>query len=237
MTLYLLPNLLDEGANEKLFLPPIVEKILPTLKGLIAESERGARRYLRRFSLHLPISLLNEHTHERDCTALLVPLAKGEDWGLISDAGMPCIADPGSKLVFLARQKGIEIEAIAGPSSIMLALILSGLGGQCFTFHGYLSREKPLLAAQLREMEKQKGAHLFIEAPYRNQRLLETVLEVLHPETFLSIAWDLTTPSQGVITDKVSSWKKKPLPPLDGKPALFTICVKKSYKSSEATES
>lgn len=223
MTLYLLPNLLDEAQEGLSLLPPIVSQIVPTLQGLIAESERGGRRYLRRFSIHLPIVLLNEHTQEREHVGLVEPLLQGEKWGLISDAGMPCIADPGAKLVQLAREKGVEVEAISGPSSILLALVLSGIASQAFTFHGYLPRERLALETKIRAMEKAKGRHLFIETPYRNQKLLDALLAFLSPKVILSIAWDLSMPTQGVLTAPLAHWKKNKLPELDGKPAVFQI--------------
>lgn len=218
MTLYLLPNLLHEDTSIDL-LPRKLEALIPTLNGIIAESEKGGRHFLRRFSIHLPIELLNEHT--KDISDLLQPLQKGENWGLISDAGLPCLADPGYQLVALARQKNIRIEALAGPSSILLALMLSGLPAQSFVFHGYLPREKPDLIQKLRQLEKDPMTHLFIETPYRNQKTLETLIETLAPTTTLCIASNLTHPSQLVLTHPISNWRKQSLPNLKDIPTIY----------------
>src|SRR5262249_13098213 len=148
MTLFLLPNLLDETLAWEPFLPASVAAAVQSLDGLIAESEKEGRRYLRRFVNHermaaTPIRLLNEHTQPKEIGELLEPLIRGERWGLISDAGLPCIADPGAPLVLLAHEKKIRVETFSGPSSIVMALQLSGLSGQRFAFHGYLPREAP----------------------------------------------------------------------------------------------
>jgi 16S rRNA (cytidine1402-2'-O)-methyltransferase len=223
MTLYLLPNVLDQDQDGKDVFLPVVFDIVSSLQGLIAESDRGGRHFLRRFSTHLPIHTLNEHTHERDVLALTDPLQRGEKWGLISDAGVPCVADPGARLVLLCHQKNIPVVAIPGPSSIILILMLSGLNSQVFTFHGYLPQDKTALITKIRHMEKEKGSHIFIETPYRNQKLLETLLSTLSPSTYLCIAWNLTTPTQGVITRSIKEWHKQPVPALDGVPAIFQL--------------
>lgn len=207
--LILLPNLLHEEAAFTFQIPP--------LDALIAESEKGGYTYLKKASLpKVPTYLLNEHTKNLD-ELLQIP---EEKVGLISDAGVPCLADPGSELVFKARQKGIQIEAIPGPSSIPLALMLSGLPAQAFTFHGYLSREEKELEKQIRSFPK-KMTQIFIEAPYRNQKLLDFLLKHLRPDDLLSIAWDLTGPNQGVISQPVRAWKN--LPDIHKKPAVFLV--------------
>ncbi len=222
--LLLLPNLLGEHAHHQLFLPASVDKAVATLDGLIAESERGGRRYLGRFetkkpAVQIPISELNEHTKEADYDFLLEPLKRGERWGLVSDTGLPCIADPGAGLVARARQTGILVQAFTGPSAITLSLILSGLPGQRFTFHGYFKQD------QLENWEKRSrlddATQLFIEAPYRNRKTLEYILENLPAQTRLCVAWDLTLPTQGLLTQAVATWKKSPLPNIDKKPAMF----------------
>ena len=231
--LLLLPNLLGEHRHFELFLPDSVERAVLTLDGLISESEQGGRRYLSRFLKEkrpqdVPLALLNEPTRADEYDFLLEPiLEKGERWGLVSDAGLPCIADPGSQLVFRARQRGILIQAFVGPSAILLALMQSGLPGQRFAFHGYLNKDSKKKKEQLLLLEKKSTAEdatqLFMEAPYRNQALLTSLLETLNPETLLSIAWDLTMPSQGIITQSIASWQKSALPNIDKKPAIFLI--------------
>lgn len=154
--LFLLPNLLDESLPIEPFFPLSVREAVCSIQGLIAESDKMARRYLRKFLSHddmakMPLAILNEHTKELH--ELLKPIERGEVWGLISDAGLPCIADPGADLVWLAHQKNLSVSTFVGPSSIVIALQLSGFGGQLFSFHGYLPRELPDLEAKVRELE------------------------------------------------------------------------------------
>lgn len=221
--LFLLPNMLDEGLPTDL--PPSVGFAVAEIQGLIAESEKSARRYLRRFLSHdqmaqMPLRLLNEHTQKGELEQLLEPLKKGEKWGLISDAGLACIADPGSDLVFLAYQKNIHVETFVGPCSMIMALQLSGFSGQNFTFHGYLPREPQELDAKLKELEKQSSTQIWIEAPYRSAKMIEHLQKVLQPTTFLCVASSLTFPDQRVVTKKISEWKNISI----GKePAIFLI--------------
>lgn len=228
--LLLLPNLLGESKHHEVFLPSSVDKAVVTLDGLIAESEQAGRRYLGRFptlkpAREIPIALYNEHTPDADIDFILEPMLKGERWGLISDGGLPCIADPGAKLVQRARQVGIPIQAFIGPSSIMLALMLSGLSGQRFHFHGYLDKDPQKRKQQISRLENaskhEMCTQIFIEAPYRNKHLLEALLETLKEETSLCVAWDLTLPTQGILSQPVRLWKKSPMPNLEKKNAIF----------------
>lgn len=233
MTLYLLPNLLaEDGKLEDL--PSSLPTIVAQIDALIAESEKEGRRFLKHFTLpppktfrNVPIHLLNEHTQPSACQALVKQIAAGGNWGLISDSGMPCLADPGSDLVFQARQQGIHIQALAGPSSLLLALVLSGLGGQRFTFHGYLPKEKELQIRALKEMErtcqKERCVHLFIEAPYRNEKLFTLLLAFLEAKTLLGIASNLTSLNQNVAAYTIAHWRKKAAIPLDGQPTIFLL--------------
>lgn len=230
--LLLLPNLLGDHRHAEVFLPTSVSKAMATIDGLIAESETEGRRYLKRFETkklanEIPIALFNEHTPEDQIDFLLEPIVAGERWGLVSDAGLPCIADPGSKLVLRARQCGIAIQAYVGPSSITLALMLSGLPGQKFTFHGYLDKTPEKRKKQVVQLAiESKSAQLtqiFMEAPYRNRYLLDTLLENLPETAMLCVAWDLTLSTQGVITQSIAQWKKCTLPTLEKKPAIFIL--------------
>lgn len=230
--LLLLPNLLGENRHHELFLPKSVDRAVETLDGLIAESEAGGRRFLSHFSTkkatHLvPIALLNEHTPDEDLDFLLEPILKGERWGLVSDSGVPCIADPGSKLVNRARKLGIPIQAFVGPSSIILALMLSGLPGQRFSFHGYLDKDPKQRQQRVRELEKAAKTdgttQIFIETPYRNTHTLQTLMDTLSDTTQLCVAWELTLPTQGILSQSVAIWKKSPLPNLEKKNAIFLI--------------
>jgi 16S rRNA (cytidine1402-2'-O)-methyltransferase len=230
--LLLLPNLLGDHRHHELFLPASVDKAVATCDGLIAESSQAGRRYLARFATkkpvhEMPIALYNKHTPDQDLDFLLEPIKKGERWGLVSDAGLPCIADPGSKLVFRARQTGIHVQAFVGPSSILMALMLSGLTGQRFSFHGYLEKDFSQLKRQLKQLENRSReedmTQIFMETPFRNQQTLQILLETLHTDTVLSVAWDLTLPSQAIVTQKIESWKKNTLPNLENRNALFLL--------------
>jgi 16S rRNA (cytidine1402-2'-O)-methyltransferase len=203
--LYLLPNTLHEASSWTYTPPPI--------DALIAESEKEAYAYFKRFSVpKVPVHLLNEHT--KNLSELLnIPQ---ETVGLISDAGLPCLADPGSDLVFHARKKGITIEALPGPCSVILALQLSGFSGQHFTFHGYFPQE-----IDFKHLPK-KVAHLFIETPYRTVKVFQKLLTALSPQDQLSLALELMGPEQHVETHTIQEWKKRPGP--SGKPrAVFVI--------------
>ncbi|MES2344680.1 MAG: SAM-dependent methyltransferase [Chlamydiota bacterium] len=218
--LLLLPNLLSPESTPYDTFTPSIAKAVSTLNGLIAESPKGGRIFLKHFGrLDLPQTLLNEHT--KDLAELLEPLKKGECWGLVSDCGLPCLADPGRELVLKARALNIPVKAYSGPSSIPLALMLSGLPAQAFTFHGYLEREPERLVSQLLTLQTQKITHLFIEAPYRNEKLLTLLIKSLRDNTMLSVASDLTGPAETVHTHPIRHWKKLPLPPIDKKPAIF----------------
>jgi 16S rRNA (cytidine1402-2'-O)-methyltransferase len=215
--LILLPNLLDESLSHEGFLPPAVATAVRSIQGIVAESEKSARRYVRRFLSHeemarLPIRLLNEHTPSTELAELLLPLQKGECWGLLSDAGLPSLADPGADLVWFARSHQIAVEALSGPCSITLALQLSGLPAQRFAFHGYLPRESAQLEEAIRSLEKrskqESATQVFIEAPYRSQKLLDTLLSTLHPSTHLCIASSLTGPNEKVLSLPVSKFKQ-----------------------------
>jgi 16S rRNA (cytidine1402-2'-O)-methyltransferase len=228
--LLLLPNLLGEFPHHEPFLPSSVDKAVTSLDGLIAESESAGRRYLARFKLEkpthlIPMAVYNENTPDEDLDFLLEPMMKGERWGFVSDAGLPCIADPGSKLVMRARRNGIAVQAFIGPSSIMMALMLSGLPGQRFAFLGYLDKDEQTKKKQILDYEKmsmsQKMTMIFMEAPYRNKAVLDLLLSTLQENTVLSVAWELTLPEQGILTQTVALWKKSPLPNIDKKNALF----------------
>lgn len=230
--LLLLPNLLGEHRYHEPFLPGSVDKAVTTLDGLICESEKAGRRFLGRFQTKkqlqdMPIAIYNEHTPDEDIDFLLEPIRLGERWGLISDGGLPCVADPGYKLVRRAKQSGILVQAFVGPSSILLALMQSGLPGQRFAFHGYLKADEVGRKSDIRRLEllskTEKSTQIFIEAPYRNAHLLQSLLETLNDETWLCVAWEITMPDQGIVCEPVARWKKIPLPNIEKKPAIFLI--------------
>lgn len=229
--LYLLPNLLHEEAEVAFSLPAGIGQIVHSLQGLIAESEKEARRYLRKFLTHeemaaMPLKTLNEHSDPKLLDQLLTPILNGEIWGLISDAGLPCVADPGSDLVALAHKKEVDVQTIAGPSSILMALQLSGFSGQRFMFHGYLPREQPLLEKQIVELEKKSkmegSTQIWIEAPYRSAKLLESLKTKLQPATRLCVAVQLTSPSQRCVSLSIAEWRRRPFP-LEKEPTVFLL--------------
>jgi 16S rRNA (cytidine1402-2'-O)-methyltransferase len=228
--LLLLPNLLGELRDHKAHLPISVDEAVSTLDGLIAESDRAGRRYLGRFktkkpALQIPIAIFNGETPDDHLDFLLKPIREGERWGYVSDAGLPCIADPGAKLVRRARQTGIVIEAFVGPSSLLLALMLSGLPAQRFTFNGYLSSKQEQREAQIKRLEsnstREDLTQVFIETPFRNQYTFESLLKTLKDSTVLCVAWDLTLKSEGVLSQTVAVWKKSPPPSLAKRNVIF----------------
>ncbi len=225
--LILLPNLLDENGSIEQFLPAGIGSVVRSIQGLIAESEKSARRYLRKFLSHdemvaVPLRLLNEHTKELN--ELISPLLQGEVWGLISDAGLSCLADPGADLVALCHTKGIDVETYAGPSSLIFALQLSGFSGQKFAFHGYLPREGLELETAIRDAEKRAKTEtqIFIEAPYRSAKMFSLLLSILSPDTKLCVAASLTTPKQQVATRSIAKWRQEPIT-LEKEPTVFLL--------------
>jgi len=237
-TLYILPNSLGGPVAD--ILPPQVAQAVCQLDGLIAESDRGGRRFLQQFQglklppNQIPIALLNEHSlHEGSARAeeidwLLEPLEKGQTWGFVSDAGLPCLADPGAALVARARQKGMRVQVFSGPSAPLLALIASGLPAQRFSFHGYAPKE-PLSRIQwIQDLCQQPTTHIWIEAPYRNQAMLDSLLQILPEESLLGLALDLTLPTEEILVTTVRQWRlrhdQQQLPgSLKDRPAVFLM--------------
>ncbi len=228
--LYLIPVPLGEEALHTI--PTYVIQRIHQLDFFIAERAKTARRFIKRTEPQRPISdltvfELDKHTPESGIEDMLRPLREGKDMGLMSEAGCPGVADPGTLVVDAAHNLGARIEPLVGPSSILLALMGSGLNGQNFCFHGYLSPKKPELAKQLRAMEQQSKRHrqtqIFIETPYRNQSLIEQVLNVLSGSTRFCVAADLTKPSQYIVTKTIAQWRKQKIPNLHKRPAIFLI--------------
>jgi 16S rRNA (cytidine1402-2'-O)-methyltransferase len=202
-----------------------------TLDHFVADNPKTARAYLKQIGATKPlqelrIATLNEHTPDEDIAGLAAPLRAGHDLGMMSEAGCPGIADPGAKLVLYAHRHGIRVVPLVGPSSILLALMASGLNGQRFAFHGYLPVAEIEREKALRELEKQsrrlRQTQIFIETPYRNQKLLYSVLSACASATLLCIAAELTLAGEDVRTMTVAQWKTHP-PQLDRRPALFLL--------------
>jgi 16S rRNA (cytidine1402-2'-O)-methyltransferase len=228
-TLYLVPNLLDPDSAPEAVLPAAALASVRLLRRFVAEGDKAAWRLLARVlepaaARDVVLERLDEHTPPEALPGLLAPLEAGEDLGLISEAGLPCIADPGAALVALAHDRGLRIRPLAGPSSILLALAASGLDGQRFSFLGYLPPDRESRRAALAHIDRgirSDGAtRIFIETPYRNDRLLEDCLACLSPATRLCVAASLTAAGEKVRSAPVSEWRKRPWAP--GKvPAVF----------------
>jgi len=230
-TLYLVPVTLGDD-NIASVLPPDVVVFVQKLDVFIVESEKSARHFLSTIKTLKPVrelslNLLNEHTDDKEVSALLKPLLAGQDVGLMSDAGCPGIADPGAKLVALAHQKNIKVIPFVGPSSILLSLMASGLNGQQFAFLGYLPVDKQARNLKLKEIEKRSLTHketqIFIETPYRNQHMLEAILSTCHPNTKLCIACDISLSTEMIATKTIASWKQSPMPDLHKRPTVFLL--------------
>lgn len=228
--LYLIPSPLGDDAVHTI--PAYVIEILHRLDVFIAERAKTARAFIKTTNPVKPFSdltffELNKRTPAEDLASFLEPAGVGKDIGLLSEAGCPGVADPGAIIVDMAHQKGIEVVPLVGPSSILLALMASGLNGQQFCFQGYLSPKKPDLARDLKRLEqisaKFNQTQIFIETPYRNQSLIETALTTLSPNTRLCIAADLTLPTQYILSLIVSEWQKTKIPNLHKRPAIFLI--------------
>lgn len=213
--LFLIPSPLGENDPSEV-LPASVLNLLPTLSVFVVEEVRTARRFLSRAGLkghidELEFHLLNEHTTPAEVRALL-PLFQRSDVGYISEAGLPAVADPGAALVALCHEAGIEVVPLVGPSSLMLALMASGLDGQSFAFRGYLPAKTDERRAAIRGVESQsrslKQSQIFIETPYRNDSLLSDLLSVLSPSVRLCLAADITLPTAFIRTLTVSDWRR-----------------------------
>lgn len=215
--LFLIPAFL--GAEEPAIIPDSVKQTLGLLDVFIVENAKTARRYLRavgyrkNFDTEVVMHELDKHAARQDCRRLFENVLQGKDCGLISEAGNPCIADPGSELVAYAHQHNIEVVPMVGPSSILLALIASGFNGQQFAFNGYLPIKEPDRSRKIKQLENLSRSgftQLFMETPFRNQKLLEEVLNQCNPDTNLCITCDLTLDTQFIKTKKIAEWKKEP---------------------------
>jgi 16S rRNA (cytidine1402-2'-O)-methyltransferase len=228
--LYLIPTPLGETGFES-GLPAYNMQILQHIETFIVEELRTARRFLRKAGYakdfeSVTFYLLNEHTPDYEATTMLEKAIAGQHIGLLSEAGLPCIADPGHIVVRLAHRKGIRVIPLTGPSSIMLALMASGLNGQNFVFHGYLPVKPDERTKALRELEfasaKSKQTQIFIETPYRNVAMLESILKTCHPSLILCIAVDLTLETEWIRSMPVGEWKKQKYE-LHKRPAVFLL--------------
>jgi len=229
--LYLIPVPISEDDNSDL-LYPLLDKTVNSVDEFIVEDLKTARRSLRKIGFKgefdkMIFHLLNEHTHLKGIEKFLSSAEKGKNICLMSEAGMPCIADPGSEIVKLAHKKNIKVVPLYGQSSIFLALAASGLSGQNFCFHGYLPKSQNERKKKLKELEKSifsnNQTQIFIETPYRNNHLLEDILSTCSSETLLCFAVNITGSSEKIITKSIAEWKREELPNLDNLPSVFLL--------------
>ncbi len=228
--LYLIPVTLGDQ-EPALVLPVKVFQVIGELEEFIVENERTARRFLRKSGYTrnfdtVKFHLLNKHTLPEELAPFLDSVKNGKAVGLLSEAGVPCIADPGAVVVQLCHQHSLRVIPLTGPSSLLLALMASGFNGQNFAFHGYLPIQKPELRQKLRELEasiyQRDQTQIFIETPYRNDKLIENILSHCQPQTRLCIATDITLDTEWISTRPVSWWRQHK-PTLHKRPSVFLL--------------
>lgn len=228
--LYLIPTTLGEMDPHDV-LPQTVKRAIDFIDDYIVENEKTARKFIK--SIHpekvqssLRLSALNKHTDVSEYNAMIAPCLNGMNVGLMSEAGCPGVADPGAVIVKIAHEKGIQVVPLVGPSSILLAMMGSGMNGQSFAFNGYLPIDKGEKKAALKNFENlsstKNQSQIFIETPYRNNKLLEDLLSALQPNTHLCIATDITLPTEYIKTLRVADWKKTKVD-LHNRPTIFII--------------
>ena len=230
-TLYLIPVPLGHISPEASLPGPVLERI-HGLTHFVVENAKSARAFLKAAGTEQPLQALqleelNEHTRPDALDRLLAPLRAGHDLGLLSEAGCPAVADPGANLVALAQSEGMRVVPLIGPSSLVLALMASGLNGQRFAFQGYLPAKDAERAKTLRELEaesrKRGQTQIFIETPYRNRQLFERILQTCQPGTRITLATDLSLPGESVRTLTVDQWKKETPPEIERRPTVFLL--------------
>ena len=216
--LYMIPVAISDGPLSNV-IPLGNEEIIKNIRYFIVENVRTARRFLKKIDPNIDISLitfyeLNGHTPENEISGFLVPLRNGDPIGVMSEAGCPGVADPGAMVVRLAQQEGFKVIPLVGPSSILMALMASGLNGQRFTFQGYLPVDQNERDRKIKELElqsrKQDMTQIFIETPYRNEKMMDSLLKNLSGETLLCVASDITSvEGESIITKPVKKWKSE----------------------------
>lgn len=228
--LYLLPVTLGDTPLHKV-LPAHNIEIISGIRHFIVENVRSARRFLRQSDAHFDIDgstffELNKHTSPQDISGFLQPLVNGNPMGVISEAGCPAVADPGADVVAIAQRKGLKVIPLVGPSSIILSVMASGFNGQSFAFHGYLPIKPDERAKALHRLEQriynEHQTQLFIETPYRNDKMIEDILHTCRPQTKLCIAANLTCDDEYVRTLTVKEWRGR-IPDLSKKPTIFLL--------------
>lgn len=230
-TLYMIPCPIGETPVWDV-LPAVNLAVMRSLDYFIVENTRTARRFLSKAGIGKPIDALrfgelNEHTPPQDVERLIEPLLKGESAGVISEAGVPGVADPGAEVAALCHRHGIRVVPLVGPSSILMALMASGLNGQSFAFNGYLPVKPPERAKAIKHFERraqaERQSQIFIEAPYRNAKLFDELLAACQPGTMLTVAAGITEPDEFIRTAPVAEWRRAPKPDINKRPAIFII--------------
>jgi 16S rRNA (cytidine1402-2'-O)-methyltransferase len=228
--LYLIPTTMGD-CDPMDVLPQTVKRTIDFIDYYIVENEKTARKSIKEVhpekkQSELILFVLNKRTEVKEHQDFIQPLLEGKNVGLMSEAGCPGVADPGAVIVKLAHDKGIQVVPLVGPSSILLAMMASGMNGQSFTFHGYLPIDKDEKRASFKSLERtsfeKNQSQIFIETPYRNNNLLEDLLQTLHPETHLCVATDITLPTEYIKTKRISAWKKETID-LHKRPTIFII--------------
>ncbi|GGW65073.1 16S rRNA (cytidine1402-2'-O)-methyltransferase [Winogradskyella epiphytica] len=228
--LYLIPTRLGDTPPLEV-LPMSIKKVIEDIDHYIVENEKTARRFIKRISPgksqpSLKLQVLNKYTTEEERNTYLNACLNGLSIGLLSEAGCPAIADPGADIVKLAHQMDIRVIPLVGPSSIILALMASGMNGQSFTFNGYLPIDKSERKSKIKHLEKlsleNDQAQIFIETPYRNMKMIEDLAQTLHPNTRVCVACDLTLPTEFIKTLAAKDWKHHK-EDLHKRPAIFII--------------
>lgn len=234
--LYLLPCPIGDGTPEEV-LPAANFEVMRGLDYFIVENIRTTRRFMSRAGVasqsgertfdSLEFVELNEHTHPQEIESMLAPLLAGRNAGVISEAGVPAVADPGAEIVAAAHRHGIRVVPLVGPSSILLALMASGANGQSWAFNGYLPVRDPDRGRAIRHFERravsERQSQIFIETPYRSGRLFADFLTACAPETRLTVAVDISAPNEFIRTRTIAEWRINPPPSLDKRPAIFIL--------------
>lgn len=228
--LYLIPTTLGDTPIEQV-LPPHNTRIISNLRHFIVENVRTARRFLKQCDKGIDIDALtfyelNKHTDKNQIASYLLPMKSDESIGVISEAGCPAVADPGADVVAIAQREGYKVVPLVGPSSMLLAIMASGFNGQSFAFHGYLPIDSAERIKKLKQLEarayNEDQTQLFIETPYRNQKLAEDILQHCKPQTRLCIAMNISCEDEYIVTKPIKAWKGQ-LPDMHKKPCVFLI--------------
>ena len=228
--IYMIPNTLGDSKVNRV-LPEYNREVINSIRFYIVENIKTARRFLIKAGIQTAIDdlqffLLNKHSDPKDFESFLQPAERGENIGVISEAGVPGFADPGAEIAKIAHQRNIPVIPLIGPSSIILALMASGMNGQEFTFHGYLPIKSQQRIKKIKELEnrsaKNGACHIFIEAPYRNNKLMEDIIKTCNSGTSFCIAADITLENEFIQTRTIKDWKGH-LPNLHKRPAIFLL--------------